>query len=279
MSFNYCTLNDVKGWLAGVDVSDMPSTLDKLIEQNYIPWAKRQVDTFIGENLDSTTVTEHYDGSGMVELVLHHRPITFVRKCVLRIIPSVQWFEFKRWFHTNNIDQLGTKVTEYGGVTPLSPGAIPPYTFAMGSPVPEDLQGGTPTGEFSGSTAQYEASDLFVNCRLGILTIPPRIMYLENQGVPFWNYTWMRGQANIEVVYDYGYRNLESLPIEVRNACAQFVAAAVLATKGQFMGAGSTSFTLGQIPRSYSTHPFAAHIQAYQEGAKAALGAYKRVRV
>ena len=41
MSFNYCTLNDVKGWLAGVDVSDMPSTLDKLIEQNYIPWATR----------------------------------------------------------------------------------------------------------------------------------------------------------------------------------------------------------------------------------------------
>lgn len=277
--FQYCTLNDVRVWLAGLDVSDMPSSLDLMIEQNYIPWAKRQVDAYIGENLDSTTVTEHYDGSGAVELILSHRPISFVRKCVLRIIPSMQWFEFKRWFHINNIDQTGVKIAEYGGVAPLLPGSEPPYIFDSSAPVPADLKGPTPTATFSGSTAQYEASDLFVNCRLGILSIPPRILYLENQGVPFWNYTWMRGYGNIEVTYDYGYRTLEDLPQEVRNACAQFVAAAVLATKGQFMGAGASSFTVGQIPRSYGTQPYAAHIQAYQEGAKMSLASYRRIRV
>lgn len=276
--FQYCDKNEVFQWLAGIDISDMPSSIDLIIEQNYIPWAKRQIDTYIGENLDSTTVTEHYDGSAMVELILNHRPINFLRKCVLRVIPSMEWFEFRRWFHMNNIDQLGVKIAEYGGVSPIGE-AKPPYVFAVGSLVPANLIGATPTGTFSGSTTQYEASDLFINCRLGLLTIPPRIMYLENQAIPFWNYTWLRGYGNIEISYDYGYRTQADLPQEIRSACAQFVAAAVLATKGQFMGAGATSFTVGQIPRSYSTQPYAAHIVAYQEGAKMALASYRRMRV
>ena len=278
MGFNYCTLNEVKMWLAGVDVSELPPSLDLIIEQNYIPWAKRQVDTYIGENLDSTTVTEHYDGSGMIELILNHRPISFVRKCVLRIIPSMEWFEFKRWFHINNIDQTGIKVAEYGGVSPIGD-VKPPYVFAPGSTVPADLIGSVPTGTFSPSTVQYEASDLFVNCRQGCLSIPPRILYLENQAIPFWNYTWLRGYGNIEVSYDYGYPTIDALPQEIRTACAQFVAAAVLSTKGQFMGAGATSFTVGAIPRSYGTQPYATHIKAYQDGAKMALASYRRLRV
>ena len=279
MAFQYCTKNDVFQWLAGVDISEMPSTLDLIIEQNYIPWAKRQIDTYIGENLDSTTITEHYDGSGMVELILNHRPISYLRKCVLRIIPSMQWFEFKRWTHINNIDQTGIKVASHGGVTPLSPSALPPYVFSVNDDVPEDLKGPVPTAVFSDTTAQSEGSDLFVNCRSGILSIPPRILYLENQAIPFWNYTWLRGYGNIEVSYDYGYRTLEDLPQEIRSACAQFVAAAVLQTKGQFMSAGATSLTLGQIPRSYGDQPYSAHIKAYQEGAKMALASYKRIRV
>lgn len=279
MGFQYCNLNDVKMWLAGVDMSEMPSTIDLLIEQNYIPWAKRQIDTYIGENLDSTTVTEHYDGSGMVELILRHRPISYLRKCVLRIIPSMQWFEFMRWTHINNVDQTGIKVASHGGVTPLTMGALPPYVFSVNDDVPEDLKGPVPTAVFSDTTAQYEGSDLFVNCRQGILSIPPRIMYLENQAIPFWNYTWLRGYGNIEVSYDYGYKTQADLPQEIRSACAQFVAAAILSTKGQFMGAGAMSFTLGQIPRSYGDQPYSAHIKAYQEGAKMALASYRRLKV
>jgi len=278
MGFQYCNLNDVKMWLAGVDMSDMPSTLDLMIEQNYIPWAKRQIDTYIGENLDSTTVTGHYDGSGMVELILNHRPISYLRKCVLRIIPSMEWFQFKRWTHINNVDSMGITIANHGGVTPLTQSALPPYVFSVNDNVPEDLKGPVPTAVFSDTTAQYEGSDLFVNCRMGILSIPPRILYLENQAIPFWNYTWLRGYGNIEVSYDYGYRTQDDLPAEIRNACAQFVAAVVLSTKGQFMGGGASSFTLGAIPRSYGTQPFAAHIKAYQEGAKMSLASYRRLR-
>jgi hypothetical protein len=277
MSFNYTTLNEVKTWLAGLDVSEMPSTLDALIEQTWIPWAKRQVDTYIGENLDYTTIKEYYDGNGRADIVLNHRPIRFVRQCVLRIIPAMQWFEFKRWFHINYIDQLGVKIAEPGGVEPIGSGT-PIYTFAAGSPVPDDLISATPTGTFSSATSQYEKSDLFVDCKLGLLTIPPRIMYLENQAIPFWNYTWLRGFSNIEITYDYGYKSLDELPVEIRSACAQFVAAAVLKNKGLFMGGGASSFSLGTAPRAFGSTPYAGHIQSYLESARMALNPYKRIR-
>jgi len=276
--FNYCTLNDVKQWLAGLDVSEMPPTLDLIIEQNYIPWAKRQVDGFIGENLDLTTVTEYYDGSGRIELILNHRPISFLRKCVLRLIPSVQWFEFKRWFHLNNVDQLGITVAVKGGVEPNTTNDNPPYTFVSGSPVPADMIG-TPTATFNDTTAQFEKSDLIVDCRKGILSIPARILYLENQALPFWNYTWLRSNSNIEVTYDYGYKDIDSLPQEIRSATAQFVAAAVLSTKGQFMGGGISSFSLTSGSKSFGEMPFASHIKMYIESAKATLTPYKRIRV
>jgi len=280
MGFNYCNVNDVKNWLAGLDVSEMPTTLDLIIEQNIIPWAKRQIDTFIGENLDSTTITEHYDGTGKVELCLNHRPISFLRKCVLRIIPACQWYEFKRWYHINTTDQLGIKIAEAGGVAPVDASSLPIYTFPESALVPDDLKvpSGN-TGTFSSATSYYEQSDLFVNCKLGLISIPPRIMYLDNQAIPFWNYTWLRGYGNIEVVYDYGYKNLDSLPQEIRSACAQFVAAAVLLSKGQFSGGGMTSLTLGAMPRSFGEVQYAGHIRMYLESAKATLLPYKRLRV
>ena len=275
--FQYCTTNDVRMLLSGLDISEMPSTLDLLIEKTWIPWAKRQIDSYIGENLDLTTTTEYYNGNGKTDLILNHRPISFLRKCVLRVIPSLQWFEFKRWFHINYIDQLGVKIAEPGGVEPIGAG-MPIYTFAAGSPVPTDLISATPTGIFSNTTEQYERADLFVNCRLGILTIPPRILYLENQAIPFWNYTWLSNTSNVEVVYDYGYKDLNSIPIEIRNACAQFVAAAVLQNKGLFAGAGVTSFSLSGIPKSFGETPYSGHIKSYVESARASLLPYKRIR-
>lgn len=278
MSFSYCTLDEVKMWLAGLDVSEMPTTLDLIIEQNYIPWAKRQVDTFIGENLDLTTVTEFYDGSGRIELILNHRPVSFLRKCVLRLIPSVQWFEFKRWFHINNVDQLGVTIAFKGGVEPNTQSDLPPYTFVSGSNVPPDTIG-VATATFNDTTDQFEKSDLIVDCKKGILSIPARILYLENQALPFWNYTWLRSPNNIEVTYDYGYKDLDSLPQEIRSAAAQLVAAAVLSTKGQFMGGGLSSFSLSSGSKSFGERPFASHIKSYIEGAKATLQTYKRIRV
>ena len=279
MSFNYCTVNDVKRWLAGVDVSEMPENLDAIIEQTWIPWAKREIDTYLGENFDSTAISEFYNGSGNNQLILNHRPITFLRKCVIRIIPSVKWIEFLRWFHINNISQLGIKVTERGGVEPVGNNK-PIYTFPIGALVPSDLQvSAGNTGNFNNTDEQYEKSDLYVDCKLGILTIPPRILMLENQGVPFWNFTFLRGTDNIQVEYDYGYKDLESLPNEIRQACAQLVAAAVLENKGLFLGAGVVSLTHDGVSKSVGELLYGNYIKMYTESAKRTITAYKRITV
>lgn len=280
--FNYCTINDVRGWLAGLDVSDMPTNLDLIIEQQWIPWAKTEVDRFIGQNVDNTTVHEFYDGSGNDELVLRHRPVTFLRRAILRLIPSISWFTFRRWFHLNETTITGIKVTERGGVEPIDEAVTVPYTFIDTDPVPVDLQtsdSGQVTASFNNTTEQYERADLYIDTRLGILKIPPRILFLENQAVPFWNYTWLRGTSNIEVEYDYGYKDLESLPFEIRSACAQLVAAAVLSTKGLFLGAGATSVSLQGSSKSFSNVHYGGHIQNFIENAKTTLIPHKRLRV
>lgn len=282
MSFDYCTLQDVKSWLVGLDVSDMPSNLDDIIKKQYIPWAKREVDRFVGENFDLTTINEFYDGSGSDSLILRHRPVHFVRNCVLRIIPQIEWFQFKRWFHLNHISQRGTVSSVRGGVEPNDTDAIPPYKFIEGSSVPSDLQtsdSGQVTATFNNTREQYEKSDLYVDTTRGILQIPPRILFLENQAVPFWNYTWLKGTQNIEVEYDYGYENLESLPDEVRSACAQLAAASVLANKGLFAGAGSISLSGKGGSRSFGESMYASTIKTYIESAKASLTPHQRIRV
>lgn len=279
MSFNYCTVDDVKKWLAGLDVSEMPSTLDLIIETEYIPWAKREIDNFVGENFDLTTTNEFYDGTSTPEMILRHRPITFLRKAILRIIPSVQWFEFRRPFHQNTVTQTGVTIAERGGVEPIDAVVQPPYTFDPGSPVPEDLIGGPKTADFNNTTEQYEKADLFIDCKKGILIIPPRILFLENQGVPFWNYTWLEGFQNNEIEYDYGYKDLESLPQEIRSACAKLAAASVLQTKGLFVGSGAVSLSIEAVSKSFTNTPFGGQIATYIEGAKQSLRPYQRLRV
>lgn len=280
MGFNYCTIDDVKSWIAGLDVSEMPTTLDLIIEKEYIVWAKREIDRYVGENFDLTTTNEFYDGSGTPTMVLRHRPVRFIRKTILRLIPSIQWFEFKRPFHLNNIDSMGTNVGNRGGVEPIDNQVVPPFTFPETDPVPDDVKVSTGnTANFNNTTEQYERSDLFAHMSLGSLIIPPRILFLENQAVPFWNYTWLRGFQNIEVEYDYGYENLESLPREIRSACARIAAAAVLSTKGLFSGTGAMSLTSEGFPKSYGDNPYSAHIKSLTEGALASLSPYKRIRV
>jgi len=280
MGFNYCTIDDAKMWMAGLDVSDMPTTLDKIIETEFIPWAKREIDRYIGENFDLTTTNEFYDGSGTPNMVLRHRPIRFIRKAILRLIPAVQWFEFKRPFHLNNIDTLGTDVGNRGGVEPIDDVVVPPFTFPETDTVPDDVKVASGnTANFNNTTLQYERADLFVDMAKGTVIIPPRILFLENQAVPFWNYTFLRGFQNIELEYDYGYENLESLPREIRSACARIVAAAVLSTKGIFAGSSAMSLTSEGFPKSYGDFPYSAHVKSLTEGALTSLSPYKRIRV
>jgi len=273
MPFDYCTADDVKRQLLGLDVSDLPSSLTDRITDTYIPWAKRDVDTFLGQNLDLVTnYQEWYDGSGTATLHLRRRPINRIRACILRVIPSVQWFEFRRMFQMNVREITGTEIATQGGFEPIG-NATPPYIVAsLGDP-------GVPNATFTDSEEQYGRSDLHVDCAKGVLSIPPRILFLENQAVPFWNYTWLRGYKNISVTYDYGYKDQPSLPREFVDATSLLAASYVLKDKAVWAGAGAQSITLEGVSRSFGDMPYGKVIEMMEKKAYDLLGRKKRINV
>ena len=133
-SFPYCTIDDVKSVLLGLDVSDIPAALEANITTKYIKWAQRDVDRWCGTNFDATETEEFLPGTGTDSIHVHHRPIREIINLILYIIPSAQWFQFKRWFYVNNVDQLGITVNRRGGTEPrqtVTPGTddIPPFVF------------------------------------------------------------------------------------------------------------------------------------------------------
>lgn len=280
MAFNYCDIEDVKGELLGLDVSDLPDTLIDRINEDYIPYAKRDVDTYCAENFDLTRVREFYNGNNMPTLPLRHKPIHQVDVVTLRIVPSLKWFEFRRWFYIKNISHDGTPVTLSGGVEPVGtffPKYEAPYLYpALSEFTPTSL---TPNVAFNDTTAQYEKSDLHVDAVNGVLVIPPRVLFVEAQGIPFWNYTWINGQRNIEVVYSYGYKSLAALPFELRKACAKLVAAKVLQQKGMWASAGTKSISEEGVSKSFGEGAYSTEIKAFKEEAYAILNRYKRITV
>lgn len=298
LSFHYCTENDVKAKLLGLDVSDIPASLISKITSHYIPWAQRDVDSYCGTNFDATTTEEFYNGSGSAILPLRHRPIREILNVSLYIIPSAQWFQFKRWFYVQNVNQLGIKVARTGGVEPkndaLTNPDIPitvPYTYAPGLGFAnEDALPANQTADFSGGETQYGKSDAFVNATLGLLTIPPRILFMEGQAVPYWNYTFLRGVQNVRVRYTYGYSDPTqpddltglpngSLPLELTEACASLAAKYVLIDKGIFAGSGATSISIDGVSKNYGDMPYGKLIAYLDQTAQNILKRYKYIGV
>lgn len=275
--FNYCEVDDVKSELLGLDVSDMPGTLLDRIEDDFIPLAKREVDTYVGENFDLTSTKEFYDGNNMAVLPLRHKPIRQIDNVTMRIVPSLKWFQFRRWFVIKHLAHDGTQVALPGGVAPATSADVPPYTYAVGSGLtPTSL---TPTATFENSTARYEQSDLHVDAANGVLIIPPRVLFVEAQGIPFWNYSWLGGHRNIEVQYSYGYKDLASLPFELRRAAAKLVAAKVLQAKAMWVSAGTKSISMDGVSKSFGDGAYSTEIKALRDEAYAVLNRYKRITV
>ncbi len=301
LGFPYCTLDDVKSVLLGLDVSDIPTTLEAKITGSYIKWAQRDVDIFCGTNLDQTVTEEFYAGNGLNYMMLKHRPVREVLNLILYIIPSVQWFQFKRWFYVTTTNQLGIKVGVRGGTEPrktVNPPAddIPPFVFDQAvhpgfqntTTVPGDI-----TADFNDTEDQYGRSDMFIDVSLGKITIPPRILFIESQAVPFWNYTFLRGEQNIRVNYSYGYSDptlpdllidpsgatLGNLPPEITQACANLAAKYVLSDKGLFMGSGARSVSIDGVSKQYGEMPYEGHLRYLEEQARQLLMAYKQPRV
>ena len=302
-SFPYCTLDDVKSVLLGLDVSDIPTTLETKITDRYIKWAQRDVDTFCGTNLDATVTTEFYNGTGTNYMVLRHKPVREILNVVLYIIPSTQWFQFKRWFYVTTTNQLGIKVARAGGVEPridpstnqdFIPAFEPPgFTFDEAENFGFQNETGVAldiTADFKNNEDQYGRTDLFINASNGMITIPPRILFIEAQAVPFWNYTWLRGQQNVRVDYVYGYSDPTqpdeltgapngSLPPEVTQACASLAAKYVLIDKGIFMGSGAKSISMDGVSKQYGETPYGGLIKYLDNQSRQLLRSYKQPRV
>lgn len=274
MGFNYCTINDVKRQLLGMDMSDMPTSLISRIEDTYIPWAKRDVDTLLGYSLDLTqNYKENYDGTGTDVLQLRRKPVNRIRECILYVIPTVQWFRFMRPFQYNTREITGTEIAPRGGYEPIVPTNIPPYKVeTLGDEGPF-------TGTFTDSEAQYGRSDLLIDCATGQLRIPPRILFLENQAVPFWNYTFLRGKGNIYVNYDYGYKDLDSLPKEFVNATALFAAAYILKDKAIWTSGGAQSINFEGVSRSFGNMAYDGVIKYMENKATELLKRRKKINV
>ncbi len=298
LSYHYCTEADVRSKILGLDVSDIPSTLFQHLNDRYIPFAQREVDSFCATNFDVTTVEEFYDGTGSALLNLRHRPVREVLNVTLNIIPSAIWYQFKRWYYTAVTDSLGIRVARQGGIEPinaaLTTSTIPQdisYVYDPGLGFTnQDANPANRTASFTDTVQQYGRSDLFVNTRLGTLTIPPRILFMESQGVPFWNYTWIRSVQNVRVRYIYGYSSPTqpdaligtdkgNLPPEITDATAALTAKYLLIDKGIFMSSGTTSISAEGINKNYGEMPYAGLIKYLEESAKRTLTRYKRLGV
>ena len=282
MTFQYCTLSDVQGELLGLDISDLPTTLTDRINNDFIPLAKREVDSYCRENFDATRVREFYNGNNLPTLPLRHSPIRQVDVVTIRIVPSLKWFFFRRWFYIKNTRQDGTVVSVSGGVEPVSSTTVPifetPYTYPTGTGLTPEVGIGN-TATLINTTAQYERSDLHIDAANGILIIPPRVLFIESQGVPFWNYTWIMGQRNIEVDYTYGYKDQASLPFEIRKATAKLVAVKILQIKAMWISSGTKSISQDGVSKSFGEGAYSTETKALKEEAYEILNRYRRITV
>lgn len=256
----YCSWDDVKACLLGLDVGDIPATLQDRITQFHIPALKNEIDTYCRQNFNRTTITQFYDGSTTEKLVLNRRPIRQLLYCVLRVIPSISWYTFKRWRHINVLDSQGYTIATQGGPEPHE-GKEPPYE----------------TGDYDWETDIVKA-DLFVDCSNGMIIIPPRILYLEMNAIPFWNYTFLSGNNNIEVKYEYGYDET-NFPKDLRLAAARLVACQVLLLRGITMSAGTATIAMDGVSRSFGGVPYQALITDMRTQAYLTLDRFRRIGI
>lgn len=290
LSFLYATKDDVKKHLLGLDVSDLPDVLDSAIENKYITWAQRDIDSFCGQNFDLTVTEDLLDGTGSNILLLRRRPIREILNATLYVIPSVQWVQFRRWFYVSVTNQTGIQVARPGGVSPKTSGNNPPYVYPTGlgflnESANPDLQ----TATFEDTEQRYGESDLFINVQLGMLTIPPRVLFMDGQAVPFWNYTWLRGVQNCKIRYVYGYSNPTTtdpliggpgnLPREITDATAMLACRYILLDKAVTMGAGAKTLTIDGVSRTFGELPYEGILKILQDTGYQIVSRYRNVGV
>ena len=127
----------------------------------------------------------------------------------------------------------------------------------------------------------YDA-DLLIDSALGSLTIPPRILYLNTTAVPFWNYTFLKGDRNVSVVYTFGFKNPQCVPDAFRSAVACRVAMKVLYGIGMMAGEGASEVSIENVRTAYSRNhnlPYSDLFDRLDKECKKTLNKWKRITV
>jgi len=259
----YCSWDDIKACLLGLDYGDIPATLQDRMNYFHIPSLKTEIDDYCRQNFNKTTITQFLDGSTTDKMTHFRRPISKLIYMDLKVIPSISWYTFKRWRHINVVDSQGNTIAVQGGPEPTDPMFIPPYT----DPSQYTWEDG------------IEKADLLVDCANGMVIIPPRILYLEMQAIPFWNYTFLRGNKNVQVTYEYGYDDT-NFPRDLRLAAAKLASCQLLLLKGIGNGAGgAVSMNIDGVSRNFGGTPYSALITDMRTQAYAILDRYRRIGV
>jgi hypothetical protein len=255
------------------------------LNEIFIPEATGDAVRRMRTNYDMSREIWFFDGTQAQSLVLPRREIMFVNMAILRILPSQIWYRFSRFRNVDGSEFLRNAAVNPGQFeepveTPPS-STLPPYT--SNDPIP--IQ---PT--FTG----IEDADLFVDTRSRTVIIPPRVL-AATVATPFYNYTFFRGQKNIEIHYAYGYMPTKYLdgqalvfdpitgnvvpqspdlgnelpgnagidwssgmPIALTRAVARIAAARVLQRLGRAISQGLSSISVDGASESYNPKAFGA---------------------
>ena len=203
-STNYCTIEDVLVWLAGVDTTPLTNkgvNLNGLITR-MLPTAKAEMVKNMGQDLVQQERLIRMDGSGLTYITLPFWP-------VLRVLEAKIFWGYNQLFYSFvNIRHEASQPEFYG--------------------IPSEDQGD---------------ADLIVNRDTGRLTINPFSISLQSSSVtPLWNLTWSVQKENVLIKAITGFDGVQyPFPQDVVDAQAKRVAKEIGAMAAQARSGGASS--------------------------------------
>lgn len=214
----YCSVDDVQGLLRGVPIDDV-ATADDIY--SYIKQASdainRETYSSFGRGI---RVEERYDGTGQTTLVLDHSPIVKLHQLqVFNLNNTIMrsWSPAQSLGTTDDSNDLTSLIQEknLGLITIAPKQAVPATIYAT----PYATAFSYPQVPDQVSGMQYD--------------------YFNRFGL---------GTRNIVIDYTYGY---ETVPEDIRWACAKMVAALVLTKRGNKDSGGAVLLTLEGMTVSF----------------------------
>lgn len=215
----YCTADQVKGYLYGIDLSSLTkagASIDFLISQ-FMPIAAADMDRFMRQTLNEETLEDQrFDGSGTINLVIPNWPIKTVSKCVINYGWGSGLYTFQNFRH---------KASRLLGL-------------------PADISD--------------QRGDLIIDRDKGIVSINPSSLTLVSQQgniSPLWNWIFTEGTANVVMTYIHGFA---TPPLDVAACQAMYTAVLIGEMAGGRVSGGATTIKIGTVTRTWANKPYEA---------------------